>query len=47
MILRHTPDLIRMPPSPREVRLPDADQPLLEITRHDEQGRRRVDKALV
>jgi hypothetical protein len=46
VILRHTPDLIRMPPSPREVRLRDAGQPVLEITRHDEQGR-RVDEALV
>lgn len=46
VILRHTPDLIRMPPSPREVRLRDAGRPLVEITRHDEQGR-RVDEALV
>ena len=41
VILRHTPDLIRMPPSLR-----DAGQPVLEITRHDEQGR-RVDEALL
>lgn len=46
VILRHTPDLIRMPPSPREVRLRDAGQPVLEITRHDEHGH-RVDEALV
>lgn len=46
VILRHTPDLIRMPPSPREVRLRDAGQPLVEITRHDEHGRRVAEVAV-
>lgn len=46
VILRYTPDLIRMPPSPRDVRLRDAGQSVLEITRHDEDCH-RMDEALV
>lgn len=39
LILRHTPDLIAMPPAPREVRIAEAGQPLLEVTRRDENGK--------
>jgi len=39
VILRHTPDLIRCPPAPREVRLSDAGSPIWEVTHKDQDGR--------
>jgi hypothetical protein len=39
VILRHTPDLIRMPPAPLEIRRAEANQALLEITQKDENGK--------
>lgn len=39
VIMRFIPDLILMPPAPRDVRLLEARAPLLEITRTDENGK--------
>lgn len=47
VILRHAPDLIRMPPCPRELRLADQRAPLLEITRYDENTGKRISEDLV
>jgi hypothetical protein len=46
VILRHTPDLIRMPPAPLAVRRAEAGEALLEITAKDEHGK-TIDEALV
>lgn len=39
VILRHTPDLINMPPAPRDIRLREAGEALLEITQKDANGK--------
>lgn len=39
VILRHTPDLINMPPAPVSIRRAEAVQPLLEITQKDSNGK--------
>jgi len=39
VILRHTPDLIRMPPSPADLKKKDAGAPIWEIEIQDENGK--------
>lgn len=39
VILRHTPDLINCPPQPPAMRLAEAGEALMEVTRKDENGR--------
>lgn len=46
VILRHTPDLIRMPPVPVDVVRREAREPLLEITRKNQDGK-TLDEAVV
>lgn len=46
VILRHTPDLIRMPPVPPAVVRAEAREPLLEVTRKDQDGK-TLDEAVI
>lgn len=46
VILRHTPDLIRCPPAPREARLADTGGPMWEVTHVNHQGK-RIGEALI